>query len=143
VATKLSENTRGDHTLTLVQTRMAVTKPKQRREAKELYGVKAKEASDSKAERKIKHRTIGPRIAIVDSLTPNRLLSKAITARAIGDPLYYYFLCHFEAVSASISFRLLALVGANANAISFPNSNALLPSRKEGFYAKTGFDLGF
>lgn len=50
VASKLSENTWGDHTLTLVQTRMAA-QTKQRREAKELYGVKAKEASDSKAER--------------------------------------------------------------------------------------------
>jgi hypothetical protein len=29
---------------------------------------------------------------------------------------------------------------SNANAISFPKSNALLPSRKEVFSAKTGFD---
>lgn len=32
------------------------------------------------------------------------------SAVKIGDPFYYYFICNFEAVSASISFRLLALV---------------------------------
>lgn len=126
MASKLSENTRGDHTLTLVQTRMAVTKPKQRREAKET-GLRLKKRVTRRQKERESIERLAPRIAIVDSLTPNRLLSKAITARAIGDPLYSYFICHFEAVSASISFRLLALVGANANAISFPNSNALLP----------------
>ena len=42
---------------------------------------------------------------LFDSTIQNRLLSKAI-----WDPFYYSFICHFEAVSASISFRLLALV---------------------------------
>lgn len=65
----------------------------------------------------------------------NLLLSKAI-----GNPFYYYFLCHFEAVSASISFRLLALVVVMLMPFPFLPPVALLPSRKEGFDAKTGFD---
>ena len=56
---------------------------------------------------KLSHLSIDAAIRLFDSTRLNHLMSK----KAIGDP--FYFICHFETVSTSISFRLLALVGSS------------------------------